>query len=79
MFGWATPETAARLRRTIVLTVAREQRREALAEPERKRREPKKEPVEIVRLQACSGCGAKNRGDAIRCLKCRKWMPAAKE
>lgn len=33
----------------------------------------------VVRLQKCEECGAKNRGDAYACRKCRALLPRARE
>jgi len=93
-FAWAVPATVARIRRLALrraVATAREvSPKPAKALPARKRAARASKPggpnepatsggVEVIRAQSCSSCGAKMRGDALRCTKCRAWLPRARE
>ncbi len=91
MFNWATPDTAARVLRTLKLRYLRGERAAiqaatvSVAEapptdpfktvPVVRRAETTSDGVVIVRPKQCSKCHASVRGDALKCPKCGHWFP----
>lgn len=60
LYTWATADTVGRMRRTILVHLARQERAELPAE----RR------AVVVLARECPGCQQRIRGDAVRCPNC---------
>jgi hypothetical protein len=78
VYAWATVEHVARIRRRLHLEMARRSHVLPPAVDDEGSELDDAPGSNVARIQTCKQCGKKARRDALRCLKCRAWLSAAK-